>query len=232
VHRDGCQQAEILREGFRFRANTIEGAKLFRRRKSLLGTSRMTIRLGILRQIGNVPEDIRVQADEYFFTLAATLADGQILDDALTYYRMHDANGYQLSNGGLPALRNKQKALAALAWHLSDQLNARGIDANAGRAITEIIAAEANQIRLLADGGWPWETVRTEIDIYKVVFAEASAPRWILKILGLIPGLFMPPQTYYRVRQQLGQSAFYNRLRQRWLPFPQAAHVSRTSRTG
>lgn len=232
VHRDGSQEAEILREGFRFRANTIEGAKLFRRRKSLLGTSRMTIRLDILREIGNVPEEIRVQADEYFFTLAATLADGQILEDALTYYRMHDANGYQLSNGSLQPLRNKQKALVALAEHLSDQMNARGIDTKAGRTITNIIAAEANQIRLLADGGWPWEMVKTEIDIYRVVFAEASAPRWTLKILGLIPGLFMPAQTYYRFRQQLGQSAFYNRLRQRWLPFPQAAHVSRTSRTG
>src|SRR5271170_2145809 len=30
VHRDGREQAEILREGFRFRADTPEGARLFR----------------------------------------------------------------------------------------------------------------------------------------------------------------------------------------------------------
>jgi len=232
VQRDGSRQTEILREGFRFRANTIAGAKLFRRRKSLLGTSRMTIQLGILRQIGGVPEQIRVQADEYLFTLAAVLANAEILPDALTFYRMHDANSFQLSAGHLPALRNKQHSLAALAKHLSDQLKARGIAPNAALAISEIVAAEATQIRLLAEGGWPWEMVKAEIDIYEVVFEEASAPRWLLKILGLIPGLFMPPRAYYRLRQQLGQSSVYHRLRQRWLPFPKAAHVSRTSRMG
>src|SRR5258706_14159154 len=41
VQRDGGEQAETLREGFRSQASTIEGARLFRRRGSFLGTSRM-----------------------------------------------------------------------------------------------------------------------------------------------------------------------------------------------
>ncbi len=44
VGRDGREQTEVLLEGFRFQANTIEGGKLFRRRGSFLGTSRMTRR--------------------------------------------------------------------------------------------------------------------------------------------------------------------------------------------
>src|SRR5271166_5684842 len=36
VGRDGGEQSEVLREGFRFQANTIEGAKLFRRRGAFL----------------------------------------------------------------------------------------------------------------------------------------------------------------------------------------------------
>src|ERR1700675_1507726 len=42
VQRDGGEQAEILREGLRFQANTVAGACLFRRRGAFLGTSRMT----------------------------------------------------------------------------------------------------------------------------------------------------------------------------------------------
>jgi len=44
--------------GFTSRLSTIEGARLFRRRGAFLGTSRMTIRGGLLRLIGPVPEAI------------------------------------------------------------------------------------------------------------------------------------------------------------------------------
>src|SRR5271156_114628 len=97
VFLDGHSQSEILREGFRIQANTIEGARLFCRRGSFLGTSRMTIRAGLLRRIGPVPEGIAVQADEYLYTLASALAGLCILSEPLTYYRLHDANAFQFS---------------------------------------------------------------------------------------------------------------------------------------
>src|SRR5208282_3700818 len=50
VGRDRREQTETLREGFLFQANTVEGGKLFRRRCSFLGTSRMTIRAELLRR--------------------------------------------------------------------------------------------------------------------------------------------------------------------------------------
>src|SRR4029077_10245296 len=97
VNLDGRHQTEILLEGFRFQANTLEGARLFRRRGAFLGTSRMTIRAAALRQIGLIPEAIRIQADEYLFTLAAVLSAVLILPQALTFYRIHEANRFQLS---------------------------------------------------------------------------------------------------------------------------------------
>src|SRR5271155_5148472 len=44
VNRDGSEQVETLREGSQFRANTMEGALLFRTRGAFLGASRMAIR--------------------------------------------------------------------------------------------------------------------------------------------------------------------------------------------
>src|ERR1700757_4996689 len=64
VQRDGKEQVESLRENFRFQANSLEGARLFRRRGAFLGTSRMTVRRRLLQRIGPVPEEILIQADE------------------------------------------------------------------------------------------------------------------------------------------------------------------------
>src|SRR6266852_1574026 len=94
VQRDGREQAEILREGFRFQASTIDGARLFRRRGSFLGTSRMTIRAELLRPIGPI----------------------------------HEGNSVQLASHDQQKLRRKQRALAALASNLSQQLEKLGID--------------------------------------------------------------------------------------------------------
>jgi GT2 family glycosyltransferase len=232
VHRDGRGQTEVLREGFRFRADTLEGAKLFRRRRSLLGTSRMTIRRELLRRIGQVPPAIRVQADEYLFTLAAVLATAEILPDALTYYRMHDANAFQLSKFDEESLGNKEAALAELSQQLSRTLKEQGIAPDAQRAITEAVKAEADQARLLAAGGWPWDLVKAEMKLFDVVYEEAGTLRRSLRMAALLPALFMPPRAYYRLRQQIGQSSLYNSIRRRWLPFPQAEHVTRVFRVG
>ena len=232
VHRDGREQSEILREGFRFRADTAEGARLFRLRKSLLGTSRMTIRAGLLRRIGPVPEALTVQADEYLFTLASVLAGGRILPETLTFYRLHDANSYQIAVFDPAKIRAKLSALTALAQCLREQLERHGIDRETTRVIIEIIQAERDQLRLHWEGGWPWETVRTEQKIYQVMHPAAPLPHRIFKMLSLLPAMALPPKLYYGIRQKLSKSALYLRTRQRWLPLPDSPHVRKDWRVG
>jgi glycosyltransferase involved in cell wall biosynthesis len=225
VHRDGREQSEILREGFRFQADTAEGARLFRLRRSFLGTSRMTIRASLLRRIGPVPEALVVEADEYLFTLAASLAGGQVLPDALTYYRYHDANAFQISNADSTKLRRKQESLAALAQSLSEQLERHGIPPEARRCITEIVRAEAAQSRLAFQGGKPFETVLAEWRIYDVHSPQASFLHRMLKCLRLIPAAFLPPRTYYRWRSRFADGRKYREVRDRLLPEPPRQHV-------
>src|SRR4029077_20342309 len=183
VYPDGSQIREVLREGFRFQANTPDGAHIFRLRKSFMGTSRMTVRAHLLRRIGPVPEALTVQADEYLFTLAAVLAGVQILPEALTYYRLHDSNSFQMSNGSPSQLRRKQEVLAVVAQGLGEKLPGLRVLAPVVPVITEIVRAEADQLRLILDGGWPWETVRTEWKIYKVMRADASPTHRAFKML-------------------------------------------------
>jgi len=233
VGRDGGEQAETLREGFRFQANTIEGGKLFRRRGAFLGTSRMTIRAELLRQIGMVPESIRIQADEYLFTLAAVLAEAQILPEALTYYRMHDANSFQFTERVEPQkLRDKQRSLATLAKSLSQKLEELGIEEQVRRAVVEYTEISADQLRLVLDGGWPWETVKTEWTLYRIVHPDARVSHRLFKLLVLLGALVMTPRGFYKVQRALTQNDFYRRARVRWLPVPEMQHIQKERRAG
>ncbi len=229
---DGREQSEILLEGFRFQANTLEGARLFRLRKSLLGTSRMTIRSALLQRMGPVPEDLTIQADEFLFTLASVMAGGQILSEPLTYYRLHDANAFQLSIHDPTRVRQKQKVLAALAKGLSEQLERHGVEPQTRRAITEIVQAEADQLRLILDGGWPWETIKAERKIYEVMHPHAPPLHRVFKTLSLLPALALPPRLYYSIRQKIARSDLYLRARKGWLPTLESRHVRKDWRTG
>ena len=79
VFSDGREHTEILKENERLRIDSEAAARLFRLRKSFLGTSRMAYVSSLLKKIGRVPEELRIEADEYLFTLGALLADVLIL---------------------------------------------------------------------------------------------------------------------------------------------------------
>jgi glycosyltransferase involved in cell wall biosynthesis len=227
MHRDGNAQSEVLREDFRFQANSLEGARLFGVRGSFMGTSRMTIRRDILLRVGSIPQEIVVQADEYLFTIAAILAGVQILPDALTYYRLHDANGFQMSGNDPRRLRRKQEALTALARGLSDQITTMKIDPLARKAILGMAWANADQARLRLDGGWSWETVATEWKIYRVMHPDAPFPHRVFKSLALAAALLMPPRLFYGVQSRVSQNNLYQFVRQHLLPVPGMAHLQR-----
>jgi hypothetical protein len=216
----------VLREGFCFRANTVEGALLLRVRGAFLGTSRMTIRADILRQSLPVPEAITIQADEYLSTMAAASSKVRILPEPLFYYRMHESNSYEMLNADPARLRRKQKVLAELARSLNEQLPLHGIEDRVVHAITGRVQADADCLRLMLDGGWPWETVNTEWTTYRVTCADAPISHVIFKVMTLLPAIALPPRLYYGIRGKLSKNHFYLRGRKRWLPIPKMPHIN------
>jgi Glycosyl transferase family 2 len=227
VQRDGLQISETLRENFQFQANSLAGAKLFRRRGAFLGTSRMTIRAELLRRIGPVPEQIKIQADEYLFTMVSVLSVAQILQSALTFYRMHDQNRFQLAKFDPASLRHKQKCLAALDTTLMQKLGEFGIDPLVSKTVLAYTHNNAEQLRLALDGGWPWETVATEWQLYRVAHPEAPLAHRLFKCVTLVAALFAPPRSYYRAQRWLSQNKFYLRARKRLLPVPEMPHLQK-----
>jgi len=227
VYSDGREHTELLKEIRRFRIDSVEGARAFRLRKSFLGTSRMTFRAGVLRQIGPVPEILRIQADEYLFTLGAIFSRVLILREALTFYRLHDGNAFQLADGNTEALVRKQKVLDALRKSLEERMNEAKIPAQVSRIVVESVETEAGMIRLGLENCWPWETVRTELRNYRIMEGNASAAHWFFKVASLLPACVMPSRVYYLLRNRFAENGVYRRAREKWLPFPEPAHVDR-----
>jgi GT2 family glycosyltransferase len=227
TYSDGREHTELLREGSRLRIADKASARLFRLRKSFLGTSRMTFRTDILRRIGSVPEALTIEADEYLFTLGALLSDVLILREPLTFYRLHDSNAFQLADGNPEGLRRKQRVLAALGVSLREELRKRGVAEEIARIIVDSVETEADLLRLRVDGGMPWETVSAEIRNYRMTHENASISHWVLKMLGLLPACALPSRVYYSLRQRISQNQAYRRAREKWLPFLEPPHVDR-----
>jgi Glycosyl transferase family 2 len=227
VYENGTIRSELLRDAPYFRIASEQGARHFRMRKSFLGTSRMTYRAELLRRIAEVPEVLTIQADEYLFTLGAVLSDVLVLREAYTFYRLHGANAFQVSTGEIGALRRKQSVLEALAVALGDKLKALGTPEEIARIVTESVQTEADMLRLALENGAPWETISAELRNYRIMHEGASASRWALKMISLLPACLLPSRAYFVLRQRLTDNKVYRTVRRRFLPFYRPAHVDR-----
>lgn len=226
VFPDGSRQVHVLRESVRFCAGNLEGALLFRLRKSSLGTCRMTVRTEVLRKVLPIPTALRIQADEYMFTLAAALCEVRILPEALFFYRFHDANGFQMTvSTDVTRLRRKQRVLAEIARTVAPRLRAFGVEPEAIRAIVESVELEASQLRLQIEGGWPWDAVRADWKAYRMSFVDAPLSHRVFKGLTLTAALLMPPRWFYKIRRNVSNNDFYLRMRERFLPIPEQTHI-------
>jgi len=227
MHLDGGQRTEAARAGIRFRVTSTETARQFRMVRGFLGTSRMAYRRELLEQIGGVPEALRFEADEYLFTVGSLLGDVVILPESLTFYRLHGNNLFQFTSGDATAVRAKQRVLAALAAALQQTMRQRGVAEDVARVILECVEVEADHLRLIADGGWPWETLATELKIMQVFHRDASLQQHLFSYLRMLPAGVLPARTYYEWRRRLSTLSFYQKFRRKVLPFPVPRHVER-----
>ena len=228
---DGRQHTEVLREVSRFRIDSVEAARTFRVRKTFLGTSRMTIRASLMRLLLPAPEGLSFQADEYLFTLAAASATVFILSEALTFYRIHETNLFQMSGFQEAGMRRKCDVLACLLRELGPRLHDRGLADATVESVTEAVKVEADQLRLMVYGGYPWETVQTELAMYRILHERASRAQWLFKCASLFPAVALPPRLFHRARRWIVKNQCYLRVRKKLLPIPQLEHTKRSWRS-
>jgi len=225
---EGARRSELVREFPRFRLDSITGARLFRRRKGFLGTSRMSFRAELLRRIGPVPEALTIQADEFLFTLGALFSEVLLLREPLTFYRLHGQNLFQVSDGSPAALHRKHVVLLALAGSLRRRFAEEHVTEELSKTVIEAIQAEADALQLCLGGGTPFDTIRTELRTYRIDHEHVSAFRWTLKLLSLLPALFLSPRQFTKWKQKLAANSLYRKTRQKLIPHLRPTHVDRT----
>ena len=225
---DGSQRAELVRDSPRFRIDSVAGARLFRLRKSFLGTSRMAYRADILRRIGPVPEALVIEADEFFFTLGALFSEVLLLREPLTFYRLHGQNLYQLSTPNHSSLRRKHAVVLALADALCRRFTEEHVSAEVSSIILESVQNEADVIRVSLGEGSPLNTFRTELTNYRLNHEHASPLRRFLKYISVLPALFLSPRQYNLFKQKVVSNSLYAKARGKFLPFHRPHHVDRT----
>ncbi len=223
---DGSERAVMPAKSERLRLDSLAAARVFRLRKSFLGTSRMTLRAALARRILPVPEALVIEADEYLFTLAAALSDLILLQEPLTHYRVHSGNLYLAANANATDLRRKQQVHAVLVENFRAELPGCGVPDDAVQCVTEIIAAEADRMRLILDGGAPRETLRTERKIYQVMHEDAPLSHRVFREITMIPALFLPPRWFYAGRRWLASRAWYRGAREKVMPAPKISRVA------
>jgi glycosyltransferase involved in cell wall biosynthesis len=229
TYEDGQQHTDVLKEAARFSLTSMDGVRMFCVRKSFLGT-RTSVRASVLRKLLPVPEAIRIEADEFVFTMAAALSEVYILPEALFYYRIHGNNQFSLTGFNENRVRRKQESLTHLAESLTTRLRAIGIGNDVVRNAVQAVELEADQLRLSIDGGHPWETVLTEWKFYRIVHEDASVAHQLFKCASLLPALLFPPRLYYSLRRKLAANEFYLWTRKFIFPIPQPQHVTRSRR--
>lgn len=223
---NGTEHVAAPEQDERFRINSVAAARVFRLRKSYLGTSRMTLRADLARRILPVPEALRIEADEYLFTLAAAMSEVVILREPLTCYVIHGANLYVGAGLGTAGLRRKQLVLAALAASLKKRLQDCALPADAVDCVVEIVQAEADQLRLMLDGGAPWQTVRAENKIFEILHGDAPRAQHFFRVLSMIPASVLPPRWFYAGRRWLATRSWYRSIRKDALPVARITTVT------
>ena len=111
------------------------------------------------------------------------------------------------------------------SWHPVQPTVLAGAD---GPATAPVVTAD--QSRLQVEGGYPWETVRTEWTFYRIVHEDAPVTHKFFKFATLLPALFVPPRLYYGLRRKLAASNWYLRFRKSFFPIPQPQHTTRARR--
>ncbi len=222
---DGTRKTISPSEKVRLQVNNVSAATFFRLSRCYFGTSRLALRAELARKILPVPEALVFEADEYLFTMAAALEPFTLLPEALTHYRVHAGNLFLGAGASDAGERRKARVIAELAHALRVSLPGTGAPQAAVEAMLEIVEAEAAQLRLKLDGGWPWETFQTERTIYRVQHSDAPAKSKMFRMLSMVLALALPPRWFYGGRQWLGSQTWYKRARAEAVPVPGFAKV-------
>ena len=177
-----------------------EAARVARSGCAFLSTSKLAIRRHALDRIGPIPEQFIFCADSILMALALALGGAIVLDQPLGFYRLHRGNLYESRSANPENIRRKYEIVKANFEFLPPCLSAAGVPPDAVAAFVKPDLVECERLRLILDGGWPWETFALELKRFRFAYERPSVSYALFKWFVLVSTLFMPPSVFYRMR--------------------------------
>jgi len=185
---------------YRIFFRTAEEGMWFWDLMSFLGTSRLAIRRSVADKILPVPEELKIEADEYLATMAVAIAGAVILRRALTSYRYHAGNLFQYSKFDLEKTRRKMRVLETLVEELPPKLCSLGVPQGVIEVLFRSRRVEIERMRLGLDGGSPLNTFRVERAAYEIAYGDVTWRYRLFHVFVLAQTLLLPPRIFYRLR--------------------------------
>jgi len=98
-------------------------------------------------------------------------------------------------------LRRRYTLEHELAEKLPRRLAEFGTSAEVTAAVVESDRLNSERLRLMLEGGWPWETFRVEQAHFRAEYGDPDLGYLLFKYSVLLTTLALPPKTFYLVRR-------------------------------
>jgi glycosyltransferase involved in cell wall biosynthesis len=179
---------------------TPDAARFATRLRTFGGTSKLAVRKAVFERSIPVPPELPF-FDNFLFFLAIAASGAVLLSDPLCYYRLHSANLYASEMQDRTRLRRRYCLEHGLAEKLPQRLAEFGTSPEVTAAVVESDRLDSARLRLMLDGGWPWETFRVEQAHFRSEYRDPNLGYRFFKYFALLTTLALPPKTFYWVRQ-------------------------------
>jgi glycosyltransferase involved in cell wall biosynthesis len=194
------KETHSLKSEVRLNFRTADAARFATRLRTFGGTSKLAVRRAVLERSIPVPPALPF-FDNFLFFLAIAASGAVLLSDPLCYYRVHSANLYASEVHDDARLRRRYTLEHGLAENLPQRLAEFGASPEVTAAVVESDRLNSERLRLMLDGGWPWETFRVEHAHFRAEYRDPNLGYLIFKYFALLTTLALPPKTFYWVRQ-------------------------------
>jgi glycosyltransferase involved in cell wall biosynthesis len=194
------RETHSLKSEVRLNFRTPDAARSATRLRTFGGTSKLAVRRAIFERSIPVPPELPF-FDNFVFFLAIAASGAVLLSDPLCYYRLHPSNLYASEVHDDARLRRKYTLEHWLAEKLPQRLAEFGTSPEVAAAVVESDRLDSERLRLMLDGGWPWETFRVEQAHFRAEYRDPDLGYLFFKYFALLTTLALPPKTFYSVRQ-------------------------------
>jgi len=215
------RRAVVLDSEYHLSFETATEARFAASVRTFGGTSKLAVRRQALNRALPIPTELPF-FDNFLFFQAIAISGAILLPQALCYYRLHLGNLYASDARNEDRLRRKYNLELGLVKHLPRRLASFGVSDEIVSAVLESDQIDSDRLRLLLDGGKPWNTYRVESAHFRNAYSNPDLGYRLFKCFVLFLTLLMPPKIFYSLRHWYSERNL-RRIRERIVRAPMAS---------